>query len=176
MSHATISRPAADEHLAYYGKYIALVPGDDALPPLIDQIDATMKVLSRVDETRAMHRYAPGKWSVKQVVGHMSDGERVFAYRALRFARADRTPLPGFDENHYVPEGGFDSRPLADIALEYRAVRAASIALFASLTPAALERRGTANDAPISVRALAWIIAGHELHHRGLLIERYGLA
>ncbi len=122
-----------------------------------------------------MHRYAPGKWSVKQVVGHLCDGERVFAYRALRFARADRTPLPGFDETLWVPEGNFDARPIDDLALEYRAVRSASIALFASLAPEALARIGVANDTPMSVRALAWTIAGHELHHRGLLIERYGL-
>lgn len=171
----TLSRPSADEHVAYYGKYIALVSGDDAVAALITQIDATSGLLERVDEQRAAHRYAPGKWSVKQVVGHIADAERVFAYRALRFARADQTPLPGFEESDYAEHGGFDARPLADIALEYRAVRAASIALFASLAPEMALRRGVANDSTMSVRALAWTIAGHELHHRGLLVERYGL-
>jgi len=171
----TIARPAADEHVAYYGKYIALVLGEDAVDALIAQIDATSALLGRVDEGRAAQRYAPGKWSVKQVVGHVADSERVFAYRALRFARADSTPLPGFEGDDYAEHGGFDARSLADILLEFRAVRAASIALFASLPPEMALRRGTANDCVMSVRALAWTIAGHELHHRALLVERYCL-
>ena len=175
MSQLPITRPAADEHISYYGKYIALVPGDDAVTALITQIDDTSHLLGRVDEERAGHRYAPGKWSVKQVVGHMADAERVFAYRALRFARADTTPLPGFEEKDYAERGAFDGRLLADLVVEFRAVRAASIALFASVSPEMALRRGVANDAPMSVRALAWAIAGHELHHRGLLMERYGL-
>ena len=175
MPQTIIPRPGAGEHDPYYGRYISRVEGDDALAALITQIGGTMRLLERAGEARALHRYAPDKWSVKQVIGHVSDSERVFAYRALRFARGDRTPLPGFDETLYVPEGRFDDRPLADLALELRAVRAASIALFAALGPEALARTGTANDTPMSVRALAWTIAGHELHHRGLLIERYGL-
>jgi len=112
---------------------------------------------------------------VKEVVGHLSDSERVFAYRALRMGRADTTPLAGFDENAYTPAGRFDARPLADILREYESVRAASLALFGGLDEEALLRRGTANGKEISVRALAWIIAGHELHHRRLLVERYGI-
>jgi uncharacterized damage-inducible protein DinB len=175
MSFATLPRPAADEHAPYYGRYIALVKGDDAVDALITQIDVTADLLGRVDEQRAASRYAPGKWSLKQVVGHMTDAERVFAYRALRFARADQTELPGFEENDYAENGGFDARPLEDLVLEYRAVRAASIALFGSIAPEAAVRRGVANHTPMSVRALAWTIAGHELHHRGVLIERYGI-
>ena len=175
MSHNTIARPAAGEFAPYYGKYIEKIVGSDALTALITQIDETAALLGRVDEATAAFRYAPGKWSVKQVLGHLADSERVFAYRALRFARADRTPLPGFEENDYALTGEFDSRPLGDIAIEFRAVRSASIALFASLTPEALVRIGTANDSPMSVRAVAWVIAGHELHHRDLLVERYGL-
>ena len=171
-----IGRPETGEHLEYYSRYIRLVAGDDALPRLRDQIGQTLRLLSGLSEERALYRYAPGKWSVKEVVGHLSDGERVFTYRALRFARADATPLPGFDENVYVPAGRFDARPLADVADEYRAVRAASIAMFASLDQDALLRRGVANGDSISVRALAWICAGHELHHVALLRERYGLA
>jgi len=176
MAHTVIARPADDEYLPYYGKYIAKVAGDDALAAIVRQSEETAALLHRVDESRAAFRYAEGKWSVKQVIGHVADGERVFAYRALRFARRDTTPLPGFDENVYAETGGFDERPFADIVLEFRAVRAASIALFAGLAPDDLLRRGAANDSPVSVRALAWIIAGHEVHHRTLLIERYGLA
>jgi uncharacterized damage-inducible protein DinB len=170
-----IARPAPDEFFAYYGKYVDLVPGDDALPALRDQIVETARLLKPLDEAKALHRYAPGKWSVKEVVGHLSDSERVFAYRALRMGRGDATPLSGFDENAYVPAGGFDARPLAEILREYETVRAASLALFRGMDREALLSRGTANSKEISVRALAWIVAGHELHHRRLLVERYGV-
>lgn len=175
MPTITIARPAADEYLEYYGRYIALVPGDDALPVLARAQAETHRLLAGLDEARALHRYAPGKWSVKEVLGHLADGERVFGYRALRFARADQTPLPGFDENTYVPAGKFGRRTLADMAAEFAAVRAATLALARSLDDEALLRRGTASDCPFSVRALVAIIAGHELHHVALLRERYGL-
>jgi uncharacterized damage-inducible protein DinB len=171
----TIARPAADEHIEYYGKYIRLVPGDDALEAMRSQIGDTVRLLQPLDESKALHRYGPGKWSVKEVVGHITDAERVFSYRALRFGRADETPVPGFDENTYVPAGRFDLRPLPELVQEYQAVRASTIALFRGMDEQALLRRGTANGDSISVRALAWILAGHELHHRGILIERYGL-
>jgi uncharacterized damage-inducible protein DinB len=170
-----IPKPEADEYLAYYGKYIALV-GDDAMAALRKQAAATPRLLKGVSESQAMFRYAPGKWSVKEVLGHIMDGERVFGYRALRFGRADGTPLPGFDENAWVPAAGFERRTMTELAAEYEAVRAATLALFGSFDSAALVRRGAANNAEVSVRALAHIIAGHELHHVGLLRERYGLA
>ena len=172
---AAIPRPAADEFFDYYGKYIEKVPGDDALSALSGQIADTSRLLRPLDGARALHRYAPGKWSVKEVIGHLSDTERVFAYRALRIGRGDTTPLAGFDETKYVPMACFDARPLADVLEELESVRTASLALFRSFDAAALARRGTANDKTVSVRALAWIVAGHELHHRGLLIERYGI-
>ncbi|HEY6196117.1 MAG TPA: DinB family protein [Candidatus Eisenbacteria bacterium] len=170
-----IPKPEPDEHLPYYGKYIALV-GDDAMAALRSQAATTPRLLSGVNESRALFRYAPGKWSVKEVLGHVIDGERVFGHRALRFAREDRTPLPGFDENTWVPAARFDSRPLADLVADYVAVRTATLALFSSFDEATLLRRGIANGAEVSVRALAHIIAGHELHHVSLLRERYGLA
>ncbi len=170
-----IAKPDPDEHLPYYGKYIALV-GDDALTAMRAGSFSTPRLLSGVTEAQAMFRYSPGKWSVKEVLGHITDGERVFAYRALRFAREDRTPLAGFDENTWVPAGRFDRRPLQELVADYEAVRAASISLFGSFEEDALLRRGLANDAEVSVRALAHIIAGHELHHVGLLKERYGLS
>jgi uncharacterized damage-inducible protein DinB len=170
-----IPRPAADEHVPYYGKYIQQVPGDDALVTLASHIEAWAPGLSKLTEAQALHRYAPGKWSVKEVLNHVCDGERVFGYRALRFARADTTPLPGFDENQWVPAAGSDRRPVADLVAELRAVRAATVALFRSLDAEALVRRGEANGQPISARALAWIIAGHAIHHQAILRERYGL-
>jgi len=170
-----IARPDADEYFEYYDKYITLVREEDALSSLRDQFEDTLVLLRPLDETRSRHRYAPGKWSVKEVVGHLTDSERIFAYRALRIARADTTPIEGFDENTYVPAGRFDDRPLADLIEDYERVRDATLSLFTGLDEDALVRRGTANGKTISARAIAWIIAGHELHHRGILIERYGI-
>jgi hypothetical protein len=170
-----IARPGSGEHLPYYTQYIDRVPGDDALPVLESQIVETRKRLAGLSEERALHRYAPEKWSVKTVVGHLTDAERVFTYRALTFARGANTPLPGFDENAWAPEGRFDERRFADLLEEFGAVRQATLAFFRSLDPERMKRSGTANNASISVRALAWIIAGHEIHHVALLEERYGV-
>jgi hypothetical protein len=176
MAAPRIVRPEADEHIAYYGRYITMVPGDDAWPALEFQLDETLRLLRPLDEKASLHRYEPGKWSVKEVLGHVTDVERVFGYRALRFARADATPLPGFDENAWVPVGAFDQRPLTELVDELRATRAATLAMLRGFDADAFGRAGSANDARITVRALAWIIAGHERHHRQLLRERYGLA
>jgi uncharacterized damage-inducible protein DinB len=176
LTALAIPRPGADEHLPYYGKYIAQVPGDDAMATLSSHIESWYPALRKLSDAQALHRYAPGKWSVKEVLGHVCDGERVFTYRALRFARADATPLPGFDENTWVPNSGADRRPIADLADELRAVRAATVALFRSFDNEMLIRRGEANGAAISVRALAWICAGHAIHHHTLIRERYVLA
>jgi len=173
---ARIARPDAQEFVPYYGKYISQVQGDDAGAALQSQLPDSLKMLTPVDEQRALHRYAEGKWSIKEVVGHLADCERVFSYRAMRFGRADGTALPGFDENAYVPAGRFDRRPLADLIDEWKTVRAATIALFRSFEGDDLVRMGNASNAPVSVRALAWIICGHELHHRSLLRDRYGLS
>ena len=170
-----IPKPVDGEFLPYYGKYIALV-GDDALSAMAQQAMDTQALLARAGEAKAGLRYEHGKWSVREVVGHMADAERVFAHRALRFGRGDSTDLPGFDENKYVPAGNFEAHTLADVAAEYAAVRAASLALFRSFNDAALVRQGKAHGSPISVRALAYVIAGHELHHVGLLKQRYGLS
>jgi uncharacterized damage-inducible protein DinB len=172
---STLTLPAADEHAPYYGKYISLLQTDDVLAALEKQAISTAKLLAATPESMGSHRYAEGKWSVKEVVGHLIDGERIFAYRALRFGRADTTDLPGFEENEYVPAGKFDRRTLADLAAEFAAVRVTTLALFRGFDAEALLRRGTANGQPVTVRALGAIIAGHEVHHVGLLRERYGL-
>lgn len=130
-------------------------------------------LLRRFGEESGGVRYAAGKWSVREAVGHMADAERVFTYRALRFARADATPLPGFDENAYVAAAGFDRRTLADLAEEFADVRRATVSFFCALDPEALAMPGTANGARVTVGALAWIIAGHERHHARILRERY---
>ena len=170
---AAIPRPAATEYAPYYGRYIDKVPEGDLFRILEEQARETQGLLSGLAEAKALHRYAPGKWSIKEVVGHVTDAERVFSYRALRFARADATVLPGFDENAWVPAGNFDARSLKHLAAELGAVRSATIALFRGFDSAALARGGTASDNVVSVRAIGWIIAGHERHHVALLHERY---
>jgi hypothetical protein len=172
---STISRPKPDEYPTAYKDYIDKVPDGDLLAILEGQMKEKLARLGTLDPERARFRYAEGKWSVTEVVGHINDGERIFAYRALRFARGDETPLPGFEENDYVPAGRFDRRTLAEVLDEAAAVRAASLALFRGLPVESFDRRGLANEKEISVRALAWVIAGHERHHLGVLRERYGI-
>ncbi|MFN2597963.1 MAG: DinB family protein [Pyrinomonadaceae bacterium] len=173
MSATAPARPGTDEYAPYYEKYVSLVPAGGIVETLRRQSADTLALLRSLTEEQAASRYEPGKWSVKEVVGHICDGERVFAYRALRFARNDSTPLPGFDQDPYVAAGNFDARTIRDLADEFESVRAATLSLFASLDEEAWARRGAANDTPVSVRALAHIIAGHELHHVGILREKY---
>lgn len=167
------TRPAPGEFVPYFGTYIDKVPDGDVIAVLESGIGTTQKLLAPVSEERGGYRYAEGKWSLKEVLGHMSDTERIFAYRMLTFARGDAGPLPGFDENSYTPAQESDRVPLALLLDEFVAVRAATLALLKVLPPAAWERRGVASKHPLSARAAAWIIAGHEIHHRGVLRERY---
>lgn len=166
-------RPAPGEYIEYFGRYISRVPTGDIAVLLRDQIGDTRALLSTVKPGDADKGYAPGKWTVKEVVGHLADTERIMAYRALRIARGDKTDLPGFDENEYVPNASFGDRDLASLVEEYASVRNATLTLFRGLPHEAWPRRGTASGNEISVRALASIIAGHELHHRELLETRY---
>jgi uncharacterized damage-inducible protein DinB len=168
-----IARPGVDEYAPYYQTYIDQVSGTDVVPVLTGQRDSTARLLASIPESKAGHRYAEGKWSLREVIGHLSDTERIFGYRLLRFARADESPLAGFDENRYVPAGDFERRSLADLAGEFTAVRDATLPLVRSLDASAQLRRGSANGKSISVRALAWIIAGHEAHHVRVIRERY---
>lgn len=167
------TRPDASEYAPFYGTYVGHVSGGDIVETLSTQHDATLTLLRGLGEDAGGLRYAPGKWSVREVIGHMSDAERIFAYRALRFARADETPLASFDENAYVTNASFDDHPLASLIDEFEAVRRATILLFASLNATEWMRRGVASKNAMSVRALAWVIAGHELHHVGLIRTRY---
>ncbi len=169
-----IARPQPDEYAAYYQKYLDALPQGDVLAQLEAQGVATAKLLA-ANDALGDFRYAEGKWSVKEVAGHLSDCERVFAFRALHIGREDASELPGFDENAWTPAGRFGRRTLADVAAEFASVRAASLTLFRSFDDVALVRIGRANQNPFSVRALIAIIAGHEQHHVKLLRERYGL-
>jgi hypothetical protein len=173
VSSHSPARPADSEYNTYYQPYVSEVPDGDLLTTLESQRDSTAAILAGITDANAGFRYAEGKWSIREVVGHVADAERVFAYRALRFARADATPLPGFDENAWMPSAGFDARPLGDVAAELRTVRESTLSLFRSFTPEAWLRTGSASGHPITARALAWIIAGHERHHLRVLTERY---
>jgi hypothetical protein len=167
------SRPEPGEYAAFYEKYIAMVLGNDIVPILEAQRLQMAQLLAARTERDGNFRYAPDKWSVKEVIGHLADSERIFAYRALRIARQDQTPLSGFEQDDYVRSGAFGERTLADLAEEFAHVRSATVALFRPLREEAWSRRGVANKNEVSVRALAFIIAGHELHHREILKERY---
>lgn len=171
----TIGRPVPGDYAPFYQPYLdASAPVDDALE-LLERQNAVLTSMAAWPEARAGHRYADGKWSVAQVVGHMADTERVFAYRLLRIARGDSTPLSGFDENAWQLEAGFESRTLASVVAELAAVRLASLALIRSLDDAAIGREGMASGKRVTARALVWLVAGHFAHHVAILHDRYGV-
>jgi uncharacterized damage-inducible protein DinB len=173
MSATAPARPEANEYNPYYEKYIALVPDMDVVETLERQIDDTLALLREVTEERAAHRYEPGKWSIKQVVGHLVDAERIFAYRALAIARGDVKPLPGMDPDEYMTVANFDARTLADLLEELAHVRRSNVHMFRAFDADAWARRGVASDSEVTVRALAHIMAGHETHHVKIIRERY---
>jgi hypothetical protein len=168
-----VRRPRAGEIGAYYEGYVALVPEGDVLHALETSLVETRALLARFGEARGGHRYAPGKWSVKEIVGHLVDCERILAYRALRMARGDETPLPGFEQDDFVATAGSDGRTLADLVAEFELVRAANVRFFRALEPDAWERHGTASDNPFVVCSFPYLLVGHEAHHRRVLVERY---
>ena len=169
------TRPAAGEYAEYYAGYIALVPDGDLLTHLRAQRERTVDLLAALDDEQAARRYAPGKWSVKQVLGHMIDVERLFAFRALAIARRDPSDQPSMDQDRWMDAVDFDARRIASLVAEYRAVRDASLALIGSFDDAQADCRGRASGFPFTVRSLVYMLAGHELHHLGVLRARYGL-
>jgi hypothetical protein len=173
MTAPQFDRPEPSEFADFYAGYIAGVPDGDLLQMLEAQGKETAALLGPVPEARGSFAYAPGKWTLKDVLGHVADGERVFSYRALRIARGDQIPLASFDENAWVPEAGAAARTVKDLVEELAAVRASTLALLRHLPVGAVTRKGTASGRTVSVRALAWIIAGHERHHLQILRERY---
>lgn len=171
--NATIGRPEADELASAFVKDVNLVPGDDILTQLDRQLETTLSFFKDITEERSLYRYAPEKWSIREVLGHVIDAERIMAYRALRFSRGDRTPVPGFEQDDYVKLASSNDRSLQDLTAEFELVRKANLCMFRSLSAEAWQRRGVANENEVSVRALAYIIAGHELHHLEVLRSRY---
>lgn len=175
MPTVFIPKPQVGEFNPYFDKYISKIPEGDVLTLLQTQNQETVRLLSNVPETRAEFRYAPDKWSIKEVVGHMCDTERIMTYRALRVGRGDTKPLPSFDQDDYIKPAHFERRTLADLVQEFQLIRQTTLVLFRNFDEEALRRMGTASEAPISVRALVYIVAGHERHHLSILREKYQL-
>jgi uncharacterized damage-inducible protein DinB len=170
----TITRPQPSEFAQFYAGYIGRVPDSGPVGMLEDQISVLEKVGALPDDL-GNRRYADGKWSVKEVLGHLSDAERVFSYRLTRIARGDSTPLAGFDENAWAKTAPHGRRHLSDVVNELIAVRRSTLALIHSLDQPMLENIGVANNNPVSARAICWILAGHSQHHLNILGERYGV-
>ena len=173
--HATTQRPGTDEYDQGYSGYVGLVPESDVMPILRAQSDEIRRIAAGLAPERETYRYAPGKWSVRDILGHIADGERVFGYRALCISRGDQASLPGFDQDDYVATANFDSWTAAELAEDFARLRASNLALFEHLTPAQWSQAGLANEKPVTVRALAFIIAGHTRHHLGVLRDRYSV-
>ena len=166
-------RPQPSEHHEYYRQYIDLVPEGDIVLQLRNQLADTLRLLADVPEERETHRYAEGKWSLREVVGHLVDAERLFEYRALAMARQDDIDLHGMDQNVWTTRSGAHARPLPDMLEEWKAVRRGAVHLFATFDEATGLRTGRASGKTFTVRTFPWIIAGHELWHRKIIQERY---
>jgi hypothetical protein len=173
MPDLQITKPVAGEYNPYYSKYIDLVPDGDVVGTLASQIGGTLAALRAISDGDSLKRYAAEKWSIREMVGHMNDTERIFAYRALRIARGDQTPLPGFEQDDYIAPGRFDTRSWSSLIDEFGAIRASNLAMFRGFDEHAWRRQGTASQSPVSVRAIGYIIAGHERHHINVLREKY---
>jgi Mycothiol maleylpyruvate isomerase N-terminal domain. len=177
MRMTNAGHPQNGEYNTYYQKYIDLASQDDTGDDIVGALDAqsreTAALLGSLTDVQAGHRYEPGKWSVKQVVGHIIDAERIFAYRVLCIARGETQSLPGFDQDPFVANGGFDDRTISDLVEELVTVRRSNVIMMRALSEEAWRRVGTASDSPVSSRALAYGILGHERHHMGIIRERY---
>lgn len=173
MSNPPAQRPEKNEYAPFYETYVSLVPETNILAALEQQIEQTRALLTGISEEKSLFQYAPDKWSIRGVIGHMIDGERVFSYRALTFARGDIVQLAGFDENEYAQEAEFDQIPLADLITEFLALRTANVQMFKHLNTRAWSRDGIASNNRVTVLALAYIMVGHVRHHSKILQERY---
>lgn len=170
-----MSRPEKSEYDPYYEGYISLVIDDDILDTLASQPTKLSDLFTAVPEERGDYRYAEGKWSVKEMLGHLIDAERMFAYRLLRISRADETPIEGFEQDGYIENAYSNNRSFGDLLDEFSLLRRANIIYLNNMTDDAWTRVGTANNVRISARAIIYIMAGHIEHHLGVLKERYGI-
>jgi hypothetical protein len=175
LTQQSISPPQSTEYAPYYGPYVKQVPAGDILEILEAQLHETMKTLRAVPESQAGIVHPPYAWTIRQVVGHLTDSERIFAYRALRIARGDQTPLPGFDENKFAQTGGFNNCTMRDMAEDFEIARRSTLSLFRLMPAEAWKNAGNANGYSVSARAAPWIIAGHTQHHHALIRKRLGM-
>lgn len=168
-----IGKPAASEYNEYYHKYVSLVEDADLLCAMEDQIRDTRELFAGFPEERGSHAYADGKWTIKEVISHLLDGERIFGYRLLRIARGDETPMEGFEQDGYIENSHANERGFNDLLCEFGELRAANMRLMHSLDESDWHRAGTASGSPVTARALAYIMAGHVRHHLNIIQERY---
>ncbi len=168
-----MKRPQPNEYPPYYKSYLDTVKTNNIIKELTDQVLDIQAIISEIPKEKEDYRYADGKWSVKEVIGHMIDTERVLAYRAMRFARKDKTPLPGYDENFFVANANFQKQTLPSLCEEFTIVREANLALFKVWDEEALSQFGVANNLDVSVRAILYMIAGHATHHMNVIKLRY---
>lgn len=168
-----MNRPEKNEYAEYYETYVSLVGETDVVSAMQNQIDELNELFSQISDEKGLYAYAEGKWTIKELLGHLIDGERVFAYRAFRFSRADKTPLPGFDQTPYIENANYNSIKITDLLSELILLRKSNILLFSNLSDEAWSRTGIASDNEISVRALVYILVGHIRHHLNILKERY---
>jgi hypothetical protein len=168
-----MSRPDKNEYADYYEKYVSLVTEDDIVAAMRRQLDELTEIFATIPEENGAFAYAPEKWTLKELVGHLIDGERIFSYRALRFSRADQTPVEGFEQNDYISNADFNSLKLSELVEELSLLRRANILFFKNLTAEMTLRTGSASKAEVSVRALAFIMVGHIRHHLNILNARY---
>jgi hypothetical protein len=172
----TVQRPEPTEHIPYFERYIALVPEGNILDLLENQLTDLEALVAAVPESQAGHRYAPGKWSLREVLGHLVDTERILAYRAFSIARGETQPLNGYEPEEYAVQSEADGTSMRDLLAEFEHVRRGNIAMFRRLSGEAWKRVGTASGHPISVRALAYIMVGHIPHHFRIIREQYGVS
>jgi hypothetical protein len=170
-----ISKPGVDEFAPYYLTYVSLVPEEEVLPSLQSQIGVLQKVIASVPPGRETYRYGPGKWSIREVLGHIIDAERVFGYRAFCITRGEQASLPSFDQNQYVAISQYDTRPLPELFAEFDLVRRSNLAFMNGLNEETTKRKGIASNNPITVRAIAYILVGHVRHHVNILDRSYGV-
>lgn len=166
-------RPESTEYAKFYAGYVSLVPETDVMTALQDQVFDFETLLADISDEQGDYAYAENKWTIRELLGHMIDGERVFSYRAFRISRSDETPLASFEENAYVANSNFKNRTLRDLVEEFSCLRNANVLMFQNMDETAWSRIGTASDAKVSVRALAYIMVGHVRHHLHILRERY---
>jgi exoribonuclease II len=168
-----MNRPEIDEYAPYYNTYISLVQGDDVLNIIESQPQRLNSIFEGMDESRGIHQYSEGKWTIKELLSHIIDGERIFAYRVLRISRGDQTPIEGFEQDGYIENSNANGRSFSDLLKEFELTRQANMLMFRSMTPDAESRLGTASENTVSVRALTYIMAGHVEHHIRILQDRY---